>query len=104
MSERLFDRIPFAKIVTVLAIVFGISLGLCGATAFLSNVVDGGGRGIMNFLIGFGVLEMIAIVLSAVGLVMTLIVFVTLLIFRGFSKKVSQPQKFFEDEDDTKNE
>ena len=56
MSERLVDRIPFAKIITVLAIVFGISLGLCGVTFFLSM---GGARsrgGFGGFFVGLGVL------------------------------------------------
>ncbi|MGA9070131.1 MAG: hypothetical protein WB424_07745 [Terracidiphilus sp.] len=100
MSERLIDRIPFAKIIAVLATVFGISLGLCGITFVVSL---GGGRS-GEFFLGLGMLELIAIVLSAVLLVLTLIVFVTLLIFRGVSKKVSQPQKLFGEEDDTKNE
>jgi hypothetical protein len=96
MSERLVDRIPFVKIITVLAIVFGISLGLCGVT-FLSS-----GRGSGGFLIGFGMLELAAIVLSAAGLALTLVAFVTLSIFGGFSEKVSQPQKLFDERDDTK--
>jgi hypothetical protein len=98
MSERLFDRIPFAKIVTVLAIVFGVSLGLCGVTYFLSS--DGGnGNG---FLAGFGILELAAIILSAAGLALILVVFVALSIFGSFSEKVSQPQKLFDEENDTK--
>jgi membrane protein implicated in regulation of membrane protease activity len=98
MSERLFDRIPFAKIVTVLAIVFGVSLGLCGVTFFLSS---GGGSG-GGFLVGFGMLELAAIILSAAGLALILVVFVALSIFEGFSEKVSQPQKLFDEENDTK--
>jgi uncharacterized membrane protein len=98
MSERLVDRIPFAKIITVLAIVFGLSLGLCGVTFVLSM---GGGRG-GGFLVGLGILELIAIVLSAVLVALTLVVLVTLLIFGSFSEKASQPQKLFDEEDDTK--
>ncbi len=98
MSELLVDRIPFARIVTVLATVFGISLGLCGVTFLLSV---GGGRG-GGFLIGLGILELIAIVLSAALLALTLAVLVTLLIFESFSEKVSQPQKLFDERDDTK--
>jgi protein-S-isoprenylcysteine O-methyltransferase Ste14 len=37
MSKPLVDRIPFAKIVVVLAIVFVLSLGTCGLTASLSS-------------------------------------------------------------------
>jgi len=98
MRGRLVDRIPFAKIVTVLAIVFGVSLGLCGVTFVLSS---GGGRG-GSFFVGLGMMELAAIILSAAGLALILVVFVALSIFGGFSEKVSQPQKLFDDEDDTK--
>ena len=98
MNERLVDRIPFAKIITVLAIVFGISLGLCGVTFVLA--LSGGGKA--NLLAGFGILELIAIGVSLTGLLLTLLVFVTLSIFGSFSGKVSQPQKLFDEENDTK--
>jgi hypothetical protein len=98
MSERLIDRIPFAKIVTVLAVVIGVSLGLCGLTFVLSL---GGGRA-GGFLMGFGILELAAIVLSVAALILTLVVLVTLLIFGSFSAKASQPQRLFEERDDTK--
>jgi len=100
MSERLVDRIPFAKIVTVLAIVFGVSLGLCGVTFALA--LSGGGKD--NFLAGFGILELITIGVSLAGLLLTLLVFVTLSIFGSFSGKVSQPVKLFDEEDDTKTD
>jgi membrane protein implicated in regulation of membrane protease activity len=98
MSERLVDRIPFAKIVTVLAIVLGISLGLCGVTFLLSSG-RGGGSG---FFVGLGILELVVIALSVVGLALTLLAIVTLSIFGGVSEKVSQPQKLFDEGDDTK--
>ncbi|MFY9852610.1 MAG: hypothetical protein WAK26_01880 [Terracidiphilus sp.] len=99
MSERLIDRIPFAKIITVLAIVFGISLGLCGVTFVLSMSGDRGGGGIF---VGLGILELIAIVLSASLLALTLVALVTLAIIGSFSGEVSQPVKLFSEEDDTK--
>ncbi|MGA3373441.1 MAG: hypothetical protein ABSC48_16945 [Terracidiphilus sp.] len=98
MSERLVDRIPFSKIAAVLATVFGVSLGLCGVTFVLSS---GGNRG-SGFFEGLGMLELAAMALSAAGLALTLVVYVTLLIFGSFSEKVSQPQKLFDDRDDTK--
>jgi hypothetical protein len=98
VSERLIDRIPFTKIVTVLAIVLAISLGLCGVTFSLSASMGAD----ESFFIGLGILELVVIVLSAAGLVLTLIVVVTLWFFGSFSKKVSQPQKLFGEKDDTK--
>jgi hypothetical protein len=86
MSERLIDRIPFAKITTVLAVVFGISLGLCGVTAILSS----GGNSGSGYLFGFGMLELVALGGSVVGLLLTLLVFVVLSIFGAFRREKSQ--------------
>ena len=96
MSERLIDRIPFAKIVTVLAIVIAISLGLCGVTFFISS---GGGRG-GGFLIGFGMLELAANVLSAVGVVATIVVWIALSVFDNCNHKESEPLRLFDDKKD----
>jgi ABC-type dipeptide/oligopeptide/nickel transport system permease component len=96
MSKPLIDRIPFTRIVTVLAIVFGVSLGLCGLTLVVSNGADGAG-----FLMGLGMLELIAMALSALGLLLTLVAWVTLAVIGSFQAKVSQPQKLFDKEDDT---
>lgn len=97
MFERLADRIPFKKIVTVLAIIFGISLGLCGITFLVSS--GGGGGGLK---VGLGTLELVALGVSLAGLVLTLLVFVTLSIFGHFGEKVSQSEIFPKDENDTK--
>jgi hypothetical protein len=98
MSKPLIDRIPFAKIVTVFAILFAVSLGLCGLTFALSM----GRNRVANVFMSFGVLELIAMALSAAGLVLTSAVWVALAIIGSFQDKVSQPQKLFGDEDDTK--
>lgn len=78
MSKPLVDRVPFAKILIALAIIFGLSLGLCG----LGVVVIWGGKsvpsalgGLLNKTAGYDVLAM---VLSAVGLLVTVIVWVVL--------------------------
>jgi hypothetical protein len=87
MFERLADRIPFKKIVTVLAIVFGLSLGLCGVTFAVSSGSGGG-----NFLISFGILELIGIGVSAAGLLLTFLLFVAVSIFSGPSEGTAQPK------------
>jgi hypothetical protein len=97
MSNRLIDRIPFTKILTVLASVFGISLGLCGLTAISPS---GGG----GFLIAMGTLELAAMVLSAVGLIIVALVYVTLSIFGGSEEKVSQSVIPREQQDDKRND
>jgi hypothetical protein len=96
MSKPLVDRIPFARIVTVLAIVFGVSLGLCGMTWIISS---GNGSGV-GLLIGLGMLELVAMALSAAGLVLTLVVWVILAAIGSFGKNASQPQKLFGEEDE----
>jgi hypothetical protein len=95
MRTRLIDRIPFAKIVIGLAIAFLVSLGLCGMTFALSR---GGSSGFANL----GILELLAMALSAAGLIVTAIVWVIVAAVSSFGEKVSQPQKLFDDEDDTK--
>jgi thiol:disulfide interchange protein len=97
MSKSLIDRIPFAKIFTVLAIIAGVSLGLCAVTFGITSGGNSGG----GFWIGLG---LIAFWGSIAGLLVTLVVFVALSIFGGFSEKVSQPQKLFDAEDDTKSD
>ena len=89
MFERLANRIPFAKIFTVLAIVAGVSLGLC-------EVTFGGG-----FLFGLG---MIAFWVSVAGLLLMLLAFVTLSIFGAIGEKVSQPSILPRKEGDTKTD
>jgi membrane protein implicated in regulation of membrane protease activity len=89
MFERQANWIPFAKIFTVLAIVAGVSLGLCAVTF---------GEGL---LFGIG---MIAFWVSVVGLLLMLLAFVTLSIFGAFGKKVSQPSILPREEDDTKTD
>jgi membrane protein implicated in regulation of membrane protease activity len=95
MRERLIDRIPFAKIVIGLAIVLIVSLGLCGLTFVLSSGVGS------NFA-SLGIIELVAMALSAAGLILTVVVWATLAAVRSFRDKVSQPQKLFEEGDDTK--
>ena len=97
MSERLVDRIPFAKIFIVLAIVAGVSLGLCAVTFSITSGGNTGG----GFWIYLGV---IAFWVSIAGLLVTLMVFVTLSIFGAFRKEESQSIIFPKAEDDTKND
>jgi uncharacterized membrane protein YqhA len=98
MSETQIRRIPFAKIVLVLAITLGVSLGLCGLTfAFWSRAGSGA-----RILIGLGMVELVAMALSAAGLVLTGVVWVTVAVVGSFQEKVSQPQKLFDEGDDTK--
>jgi hypothetical protein len=82
MRKRLVDRIPFTKIVTVLAIAFGVSLGLCG----LTFVVSSGSHAGPNFFMTLGLIELAAMILSAAGLVLTFIVWIVLAIATSFGE------------------
>jgi membrane associated rhomboid family serine protease len=97
LGESLVDRVNFAKIVTVLAITFGISFGLCGATLVFSSQMRGSG----SILIFIGILELIVMGISALGLLLTVIVWVIASAVGNFGKNASEPQKLF---DDSKND
>jgi len=70
MSKPLVDRFPFAKTVTVLAIGFGIGLGLCGLSAVLPS---SGEEFHTNWL---SLPSLLIMVLSFLGLIITLIIWV----------------------------
>lgn len=67
---RLLDRIKFAKIVTILAVTFGIAVGACGLTA----VASAGAHGAVLLPLMF--LEMAVMLISALGLVIFLILWI----------------------------
>jgi len=75
MRERLADRIPFVKIIVVLVCAFGIAMGLCGLTALGAM---GGHGALSNFLPSLGVIELGVMLLSAAGLVLTVVAWVVL--------------------------
>ncbi len=75
MSERLVDRIPFVKIIVVLVCAFGIAMGLCGLTAVAAMSRN---NALSSVLGPLGVIELIVMLLSAAGLVLTVVVWVVL--------------------------
>jgi len=77
MKKFLSDGIPFAKIMTFLAVSLAISLGLCGVGIAASGSANLSGlRGaIVN---GTHLVGMVAFWLSALGLIVGLILFVIL--------------------------
>jgi hypothetical protein len=86
MSKPLVDRIPFAKIVVALAVAFGLGLGLCGLDFFL--LVRGGGTHTQGFGVGaVGVLSLTVLSLSAIGLVVTVILWVVLAVVASANRK-----------------
>lgn len=102
MSKPLVDRIPFAKIVIVLAISFGVALGLCGLNlALVTSGVARGNNGFGGPIFGYlGILELAVMALAAVGLLVTTALWVVLSAVSGFSRKGTEPQKLFDDKDE----
>jgi len=93
MSQPLIERIPFAKMITLLAIIFGVSLGTCGMTALVSSRMPNGAA----LFVFLAILELIAALLSAAGLVLTVIMWIVLSAVNSLSRKRSEPQQLFDD-------
>jgi len=53
-----------ARLATISATVFGVSLGLCGATLVFSNVIKDGGEAV----IPFGIFELLGMAAGLLGL------------------------------------
>jgi hypothetical protein len=100
MSKPLVDRIPFAKIITVLAIAFGVSLGLCGLNLVLSVNGERLPQPFTQLLGITSFAEIAGIVLSALGLVVTVILWVVLSITSRFGPTDSGQQQLYEGKDD----
>lgn len=92
------DRSPFAKVVTVLAVAFGIGLGLCGLSAILPS---SGEEFHTNWL---SLPSFLVMVLSFLGLVVTLFVWIVASVIGGFSVKNSGPQTLFGNSDEDSND
>src|ERR1700733_13682684 len=94
------NRSIFAKIATILAISLVIGIGLCGMDYFLAA----NGIGKSNEEFGIGPLDgvsMVVMILSAAGLVITLVLWFLAAIFGfgGRGRGDTQPQRLFDDSD-----
>jgi hypothetical protein len=82
LSEPSVSRISFAKVVVVLAVVFGIGVGLCGLDIFLAS--KGIGKSTEEFGVGpLDGVSIVVMVVSALGLVITVIAWIGAAIFKG---------------------
>jgi hypothetical protein len=86
MSKSLVNRIPFAKIVVVLAIVFVLSLGTCGLTASLSSNSGSQQNGYVVVMIA----GLAGTLLSGLGLLVTAVVWVIATVAGNSSRKDSE--------------
>ena len=91
MNEKrpLVERIPFKKILVVLAVIFGISLGACGAAVFFSSPV-GYELGKNNLHIALLLIDGVVIMSSAACIVLTLICWLILCLVK---KSVAEDAK-----------
>ncbi len=96
------QRINFAKIVTVLAVAFGVGLGLCGLSFVLAS---SGFRSNEEFgvdSLGVAPVSLVVMILSAFGLAIAVIAWVLAAIFGSSSSGGggSEPRRLFDDKDD----
>ena len=102
MTEPAVDRIPFAKIVTVLAVAFGLGIGLCWLDFLLAS--SGIGKSHEEFGVGpLDAVSLVVMVLSAFGLVITTFLWVVLAAVGSFSRKDSEPQRLLDKKDNEQN-
>jgi hypothetical protein len=101
VNESPIQRISFAKVVTVFAVLFGLGVGLCGLDYLLA--AKGIGKSTEEFGVGpLDGVSLVVMILSAFGLVITVIAWIIAAVVGVSVKKVSQPEKLFDEADDTK--
>jgi hypothetical protein len=99
MSKPAGGRITFAKIVTVLAVGFGIGLGLCGLDYLLA--ANGIGKSHEEFGVGpLDAVSLVVIVVSTCGLVLATFLWVVFAAVGSFNRKNSEPQRLLDEKDD----
>jgi len=91
----------FAKITIFMALAFVVGVGLCGLDYVLGSngIGKSGGEFSMGPLDG---LSLVVMIFSAIGLVLTLVVWLLVTVFRAVGVKASEPQKLFDEKDETK--
>jgi hypothetical protein len=99
MGKPLMSRIPFAKIVIVLVVVFVISLGLCGVTLVVALGGNGAHSTVSKVLNAIAPVEMDAMLLAGVGLLVTVITWVVVAAF-GLGREQDEPQRLIDNKDD----
>lgn len=101
MSGRPAGGVSFAKLVVVMAVAFGVGLGLCGLDYLLA--ANGIGKSTEEFGVGpLDGVSLVVMILSALGLVVTLVAWIIVAILGGFGigRVSDEPQKLLDDKDD----
>jgi quinol-cytochrome oxidoreductase complex cytochrome b subunit len=85
----------FAKVVTVLAIVFILSLGMCGLSAAISSASSG-----QNDIYAVTmVIGLVGMVVSGLAVFVTLPLWLIVALASGSSRKAAEPQKPYDGND-----
>lgn len=90
---RPLENVNFPKVVTVLAVTFGVALGACGLTFVAANTKAA------NFLVPLGIIELAVMVISAAGLVVMVIVWIVAAAIGGGTRGGPDTIKLFDDTD-----
>jgi|HubBroStandDraft_1064217.scaffolds.fasta_scaffold778697_1 hypothetical protein len=91
MGARMRSGINFAKVVTILAIIFGVSLGLCGLTVTLADRVPS--------VLALAPIAMTLMIFSLGGFVVVGLVWVVMYLTGGGKAQGPEVQKLFEDDE-----
>ena len=101
MTQPKSKTSTFAKVTIFFAISFLVGVGLCGLDYALG--AHGIGKDGGEFTVGpLDGLSLAMMILSAIGLVVTTFLCILVAATRSFSPKEAEPQKLFEDKDETK--
>jgi len=93
---RLLERVNFPKLVTVLAVTFAVALGTCGLTAFVGAKWGGA------YVLPLGLVELAVIVLSGVGLLISVILWVVAAALGNSTAGESDTIRLFDNSDKNK--
>ena len=91
----------FAKVTIFMALAFVVGVGLCGLDYVLGSngIGKSGGEFSMGPLDG---LSLVVMIFSAIGLVLTLVVWAVVAVITSLSRKASEPQAPSDEKDETK--
>jgi hypothetical protein len=93
----------FAKVTILFAVAFVVGVGLCGLdAALLSGLRNPGEEFGPNTIVGG--IGAWAILLSGVGLIVTILLWIVVSLAKSFSHKDSEPQKLFDESAEAKHD
>ena len=104
MGRPLIDRIPFSRIFTILAVIFGVALGLCGLNTLITVPLSHVPQSASVVIVGLIFIEAGAMLLSGLGMALTALLWLVLAVARslarGESSRVDGAAGGNEDSDD----